>query len=103
MIFVSRLCLDLPVHSVLEQDGGKNPLAGEAGAGHEARAHLMHDRKHLIFIRPRTFFDAVKTQRVGRAATALIQRRNETGLGLHFLQLLCVYAESCHNVSFHDR
>jgi hypothetical protein len=29
----------------------------------------------------------------------LIQRRNEPGLGLHFLQLLCVQAESLHNAS----
>jgi hypothetical protein len=29
----------------------------------------------------------------------LIQRRNETGLGLHFLQLLCVQAANCHNAS----
>jgi hypothetical protein len=33
----------------------------------------------------------------------LIQRRNETGMGLHFLQLLFVQAASCHNVSFNVR
>ena len=78
-----RLPLDVPVHGVLEQDGGKNPLAGEAGAGDDARAHLMHDRKHLVLVGPRIFFDSVETQRAGRAATALIQRRNETGMRLH--------------------
>ena len=85
--------LDVPVHGVLEQDGGENPLAGEAGAGDDARAHLMHDRKHLILVGPRTFLDSVKTQRLGRAAAALIQRRNETGMRLHFLQLLFVEAK----------
>ena len=60
----------------------------------------MHERKHLLLIGPRPVFDAIQTQRVGRAATALIQRRNETGLGLHFLQLLRVQAELCHNASF---
>ena len=98
-----RLPLDVPVHGVLEQDGGQNPLAGEAGAGDEARAHLMHERKHLLLVGPRPVFDAIQTQRVGRAAPALIQRRNEPGLGLHFLQLLCVQAESCHNASFNVR
>ena len=84
------LPLDVPVHGVLEQDGGNNPLAGEAGAGNDARAHLMHDRKHLILVGPCIFLDSVKTQRAGRAATTLIQRRNETGMRLHFLQLLFV-------------
>ena len=55
-----RLPLDVPVHGVLEQDGAKNPLAGEAGAGDDARAHLMHDRKHLILVGPRTFLDSVR-------------------------------------------
>src|SRR6266536_420622 len=95
--------LDVSVHGVLEQDGGNNPLAGEAGAGNDARAHLMHDRKHLILVGPRTFFDSVKTQRAGRAATALIQRRNETGMCLHFLQLLFVQAERFHNASLSFR
>ena len=95
-----RLPLDVPVHGVLEQDGGKNPLAGEAGAGDDARAHLMHDRKHLILVGPGIFLDSVRTQRLGRAATALVQRRNETGMCLHFLQLLFVEAESFHKASF---
>jgi hypothetical protein len=63
----------------------------------------MHDGKHLILVGPRIFFDAVKTQRIGRAATALIQRRNETGMCLHFLQLLFVQAASCHNASLNFR
>ncbi len=84
----ARLPLDVPVHGSLEQDGAKNPPAGEAGAGNDARAHLMHDRKHLSLVGPRTFLDSVRTQRLGRAATALIQRCNETGMCFHFLQLL---------------
>ena len=69
-------------------------FAGKARAGNDARAHLMHDRKHLILVGPRTFFDSVKTQRAGRAATALIQRGNEAGMRLHLLQLLFVKVES---------
>jgi len=68
----SRLPPDVPVHGVLEQDSAKNPLAGETGAGNNARAHLMHDRKHLVIIGPRIFFDPVRFQRAGRTATALI-------------------------------
>ena len=91
-----RLPLDVPVHGVFKQDGGKNPLAGEAGAGNDARAHLMHDRKHLILVGPSIFLDSVKTQRLWRAATALIQRRNETRMCFHFLQLLFEVAHLGH-------
>src|SRR5262249_17158527 len=48
-------------------------------------------------------FDAVQPQRVGRAAPALIQRRNEPGMGLHFLLLLFVKAKRFHNASFSVR
>jgi hypothetical protein len=47
----------------------------------------MHDRKHLVLVGPRIFADSVVTQRVGRAAAALIQRSNESGMCLHLLQL----------------
>jgi hypothetical protein len=102
-IVCGRLPPDVPVHGVLEQDGGENPLAGEAGVSHEASAHLMHERKHLLLVGPRPCFDAVQTQRVGRAATALIQRRNKTRICLHFLQLLFVQVVRHHNASFHVR
>jgi hypothetical protein len=51
--------LDVPVHSVLEQDRAENPVAVEAGAGDHARAHLMHNREHLLFDGPRSFFDSI--------------------------------------------
>jgi hypothetical protein len=84
------LPLDVPVHGVLEQDGANDPFSGEAVAGNHAGAHLMHDRKHLVLVGPRTFFDPVKTQCAGSAATALIQRRDEAGMCLHLLQLFFV-------------
>jgi hypothetical protein len=59
----ARLPLDLPVHGVLEQDSAKNPLAGEARAGNKARAHPMHDTKHLSLVGPRIFLDSVRLQR----------------------------------------
>ena len=78
-----RLPVDVPVHCVLEQDCAKNPVAGEARAGDDSRAHLMHERKHLCVIRPCTFRDPVR-----RAAAALIQRRNESGMRLHLVKRL---------------
>ena len=47
----------------------------------------MHDREHLFLVGPRIFLDSIGTQRVGRAAAALIQRRNKPGMCLHLLQL----------------
>src|SRR4030095_16764230 len=73
-----RLPLDVSVHCVLEQDGGNNPLACKAGTGNDACAPLLHERKHLTLVGPRGFFNSVKTQGGGRAAAALIERRNET-------------------------
>jgi hypothetical protein len=85
-IVCSGLPLDVPVHGVFEQDGAQNPLTGEAGAGagDDARAHLMHDRKHFILVGPSIFLHSVQRQRLGRAAAALIQSRDEPGLGLIF-------------------
>src|SRR5262249_28106486 len=75
---VSRtLVLYVPVHGILEQDGSNDPLPSEAGAGDHAGAHLVHERKHLILVRPRAFFNSIKSQRLWRATTALIQRCDE--------------------------
>src|SRR5215467_11435248 len=59
-------------------------------AGYDSHAHLMYERKHLSLIGPGIFLDSIRTERLGRAATALVQGRNETGTCLHFLKLLCV-------------
>ena len=56
-----RLAFNRPVHGVLEQDGAKNPLAGEAGARNDAHAHLVHDRKHLFLVGPCAFLDSVRS------------------------------------------
>jgi hypothetical protein len=41
-----------------------------------------------------SFLDSIGTQCLGRASAALIQRGNETRLGLHFLKLLSKVANS---------
>jgi hypothetical protein len=41
----------------------------------------MHQGKHLFVVGPRAFLDTVITQRLGGAATALVQRSKEAGLG----------------------
>src|SRR5262249_614714 len=75
-------------HGVFEEDGPQNALAGEVGAGDDARAHVMHEIKHLVVILPGVVFDPVERQRMGGAAATLIQCRNEPRLGLHLLHLL---------------
>jgi hypothetical protein len=62
------------------------------GRPDNATSHLVDQCKHLFIVGPYTLFDPVGFQRAGRAATALIQCRDETGLCLYFLKLLLVYA-----------
>jgi len=93
------LPLDFPVHCVLEQDGADNPLPVEAGTSDDAGPHLMHDGEHLLIAGPRILLNSVKTQGFWRAAAALIQRRNEPGTGLNFLQLFFVNGDRSHDVS----
>jgi len=93
------LPLDVPVHGVFEQDGAQDPLAGEARAGDDARAHLMHSRKHFVLVGPGIFFDSVQRQRLRSTAAALIESRYEPGLGLHFLKLLLEVAHRDHRES----
>src|SRR5437588_863638 len=86
-ILCGRPPFDVPVHRVLEEDGSKDPLPGEGGAGDDAGAHLVHEREHLLVVGPRPFLDSVSAQCAGRAATALIQRRYEPRTGFHLPQL----------------
>ena len=82
------LPIDVPVHGAFEEDGGKDALAGETGGGDDARAHLMHEREHFFIIGPGSFLNSVILQRLGCAATALVEGGDEAGLGPDFLQLL---------------
>ena len=96
--------LDVSVHGVLEQDGADNPLPVEGGTSDDAGPHLMDDGEHLLVAGPRILLNSVKTQGFRRAAAALIQRRNETGTGLNFLQLFCVNGDRFHDdVSLNSR
>src|SRR5262245_12885140 len=78
---------DVPVDGVLEQDGADDPIAGESRARDDACAHLMHELEHLLLVGPCAVLDSVRPQRAGRAAAALIQRGDESGLRPHLLQL----------------
>ena len=97
-IIRGQLSLDFPIHRSLEEDGGENSVAVKAGASDDARAHLMHKRKHFLLAGPRTFLDSVVAQRLRRAATALVQRRKEAGLRSDFPLLL--FFQAIHNVPF---
>ena len=58
----------------------------------------MDERKHLLVVGPRAFLDSVCAQRLGRAATALVQRCKEAGLGLNFSLLLLLDARRVHKI-----
>ena len=80
--------LDLAVHRVLEQDRTEDPIATEVRAGDDARAHLVDNAEHLLVTRVAVLIDSVQAQRLGRAATTLIEGGDETGFVLDLLQLL---------------
>jgi hypothetical protein len=105
-IVCAGFSFDIPVHCALEQDGSNNPIAIKGVAANDARAHLMHEGKHFLIVRPRTFLDSISLERLGRAATTLVQRSNEAGLGLKFSQILFCQARRVHKESFtfgHER
>lgn len=72
---------DVAVHCVLEQNRPEDPVTVEAGAGNDARAHLMHQIKHLLLTGVGVLVDPIKFQRFRGTAPALIQRRDEAGTG----------------------
>src|SRR5262245_58116805 len=76
-----RLSCDLSIHRTLEQDCAQNPIAVEARTSDNPRAHLMHEGKHLLLIRPRLLLDPVIRKRLRGAAAALVECRKEAGLG----------------------
>jgi hypothetical protein len=68
----------------------------KAGAGNDASAHLMNERKHLLLGRPCTLVNSVFAQRLGRAAPALVQRGKKSRLCFNFPLLLFLQAvHSC--------
>ena len=82
------LAIDLTIHRIFKQDGAQYPVAVESGARHDARSHLMHDGKHFVIVRPGILCYAIKSQCLGCAAAALIERSDEARRRLHFFQLL---------------
>jgi hypothetical protein len=83
--------LDLPVHGLLEQDRRQDPLPGESRAGDDARAHLVDQVEHLGLVGVRRLRDAVQPQRLGCAAAALVERRDEAPAGPDLLEHVLVH------------
>ena len=67
----------------------RSPL--NARAGDDAGAHLVDEVHHLLLARVGVLFDAVELERLGRAAAALVQRRDEAGATLRLLQLILIH------------
>ena len=54
-------------------------------------AHLVHQVEHLLVAGVGVLGDAVELQRLGRAAAALVQCRDEARAGLGLLELIGVH------------
>src|SRR5690606_28105239 len=71
----------------------QDAVAVERRAGDDAGAHLVHQVEHLLLVRPRRGLDAVKAERPGGAAAALVERRDETLARSNPVTLLLIH---CH-------
>jgi len=82
---------DRALHRHLEQDRPEDPVAGEGGARHDARAHGVNQVEHLRLVGVRRLRDAIEPQGTRRAAAALVERRDEPVAVPHPLELLLVH------------
>ena len=83
--------VDLAVHCVLKEDGGKDFALVECGALDDARAHLVNARKHLLVTVVGALVDAVCFQCLRRRAAALIECGDKALVVLHAGELLLVH------------
>ena len=83
--------VDLAVHRVLKENGGKNLALVECGALDDARAHLVNARKHLLVAVVGALVDAVCLQRLRRRAAALIECGDKALIVLHAGELLLIH------------
>src|SRR5690606_3202762 len=82
-----RPALDLAVHRALEEDRAEDAAAVERRARDDPPPHLMDEIEHLLLGGPGALVDAVETQRLRRAAPALVQCSDESLLAAHLSQL----------------
>src|SRR3546814_14637728 len=82
---------DLAVHRHLEEDGAQDLAAVEARALDDPAAHLVDAVEHLLLVGVRVLAHAVELQRLGRAATALVERGDEALPLAHLLVLPSIH------------
>ena len=83
--------MDLPVHRLFEEDRPQDAVPAEHGTGNDPGSHGVHQIEHLLVIAVRTVFEAVQPQRLGRAASALIQGGDEAGRLLDLVELFLIH------------
>ena len=83
--------VDLAVHRVLKENGGKDLALVECGALDDARTHLVNARKHLLVAVVGALVDAVCLQRFRRRAAALIECGDKALIVLHAGELLLIH------------
>jgi hypothetical protein len=91
---------NVPVHGALEQDRAENPVAIKAWTGDDPGAHLVDEREHLVIVGPGAFLNSIGQQCLGRAAAALVQRRQKAGLRLDLPLLLFFSVGEVHHLPF---
>ena len=87
----SEETVDLAVHGVLKEDGREDLVLVERRALDDACAHFVNAREHLVISMVRALVDAVRFQRLGRGAAALVERCDEALVMLHAVQLFLIH------------
>ena len=83
--------VDLAVHCVLKEDGGKNFALVECGALDDARSHLVNARKHLLVTVLGALVDAGCFQCLRRRAAALIECGDKAFVLGHAFELFLIH------------
>ena len=86
--------LDLPVHRLLEQDGGQDALAREHRARHDPGAHRVDEVEHRGLVGVGRALDAVALQGLRRAAAALVEGGDEALAGADPVEHVVVHGAS---------
>ena len=94
--------LDLTIHRHLEQNRGKNVVAGERRAGDDPGPHLVDQIKHLVLVVAVDLgLHPVRLESLRCGASGLVQSGNESGRSSHTFSLLGERISSCHSdISF---
>lgn len=95
LLIPEKICreevVDLAIHGVLEEDCREDLVLVERGALDDACAHLVDAREHLLLAVVSALVDAVRLERLGCGAAALVECRDKALVMLHAPELFLIH------------